>query len=277
MGVSFRRWSEREESMGWDSKRTLMEVQHEPPLATILMNEGKANALDAAVMRRLRDAVRQAVEAGARAAVLTGSGSRFCAGLNLPALIQLDEAGMRATTGEFLDMCADLLGAPIPVVAAINGHAVAGGCILAFCCDYRIMARGDSRIGVNEVEVGIRFPRPALDLLVAMLPPASRAEILLRGRLVGPEEAVELGMVHHLAPPELLLPSARTMARELAAKAPHAMAAIKADLNASLLEGMRRGREAAIEEFVAGWFSEATQECVRRVCDALAARRAGAG
>lgn len=250
-----------------------MEVVHEDSIATIVMNEGKGNALSPEVVARLRKALREVQRDDCRAVVLTGSGSIFSAGLNLPLLSGFDRTTLRAFIDDFVDVIAELVALPLPTVAAINGHAIAGGCVLAFCCDYRIMVKDDFRIGLNEIDLGIRFPPAVLDIARKVVPPAAVAEVLMLGRLFGPEEALGAGLLHQTADPQMLLASARTVAHEFAARPTNAMALLKADLYGTLIERMRADRDAAAERFLDGWFSEETRARVREVCEHLAARR----
>jgi enoyl-CoA hydratase/carnithine racemase len=106
----------------------------------------------------LRRAIVQAPEDGAAALVLSGSPGLFSAGLDIPVLLQLDRDAMRTFWHGFFGLCAALARSPIPVAAAVTGHSPAGGAVLALFCDYRVMARGEYRIGLNEVQVGLTVP-----------------------------------------------------------------------------------------------------------------------
>jgi enoyl-CoA hydratase len=209
-----------------------MQVQFDSTVATIVMDEGKGNALDGRTVGRLREALGEVRATGAAAAILTGRGHIFSAGLNLPALSALERPVLEQFMTDFTTLCIEMLDLPLPLIAAINGHAIAGGCILALCCDYRVMARGDCRIGLNEVDLGLRFPTAILEIPRAVLPPITWPELLLAGRQLDPEEAAGVGMVHTLAEPELLTQRALAFARELASKPGDAVGLLKKDLNA---------------------------------------------
>ena len=183
-------------------------------VAVLRMEHGKANAVDtdlfAAVLREL-----DAVEAsGARALVLTGTGSMFSAGVDLFRVLE----GGTAYLQEFVP----LLSATVrrlftfqrPIVAAVNGHAIAGGCILAAACDHWIMNREQGRIGVTEMLVGVPFPADALEVLRFLLPARHLQGLVYSGRLVDAGEALEIGLVDATADPgELLEEACRTAAR----------------------------------------------------------------
>ena len=116
------------------------------------------NALNPALVRALRDAIVAAPGSGARAIVLSGNKGLFSAGLDVVELLTLDHAGMKAFWSDFVGLVAAIGRSPIPTVAAIGGHSPAGGAVLAIFCDYRVMARGAYRIGLNEVQVGLTVP-----------------------------------------------------------------------------------------------------------------------
>src|SRR5512144_845549 len=129
----------------------------------LVMNAPGRNALSTGLMTTI---LQQLTEAAGRPLLLTGAGNTFSAGLNLKEVAGLDEPGMARFLG-LLDALVDALYEyPGPTVACVNGHAIAGGCILALCCDWRVAAdRADIRIGLNEVALGLEFPPMILNLV----------------------------------------------------------------------------------------------------------------
>jgi len=122
------------------------------------------NALNPELCLAITESLRAAVADGARGIVLVGGPKVFSAGLDVPYLLSLgtDQAALLQAWTAFFDAARALAGCPVPVVAAMAGHAPAGGCVLALCCDYRVMAEGEFRIGLNETQVGLAAPeRPA--------------------------------------------------------------------------------------------------------------------
>lgn len=155
------------------------------------------NALDPALCRALSDAVHDACASGAGGIVLAGGAKVFCAGLDVPYLLSLGEdrdALMSAWTA-FFDAARALVGSPVPVVAALAGHAPAGGCVLALCCDYRIMADGPYRIGLNETQVGLVAPEGIQALLARVVGPHRAERLLVAGAMVDAAEALRIGLV----------------------------------------------------------------------------------
>jgi len=133
----------------------LESIRHDATLELKLARP-PVNALDPRLVAALREAVTAAPAQGARAIVMSGQPGLFSAGLDVPHLLTLDRAAMIAFWGELFGLLRAIARSPIPTVAAITGHSPAGGAVLAIFCDYRVMARGAFRIGLNEVQVGAR-------------------------------------------------------------------------------------------------------------------------
>ncbi len=162
-------------------------------MKTILLSGPGKNALSTALMESTLRAVR---EAGDGAIFLTGEGDAFSAGLNLKEVAELDVAGL----GRFLGVLEELVDAlythPAPTVAWINGHAIAGGCVLAMCCDVRVMTpRESARIGLNEVALGLKFPPRTWAMIRQRLAAPAIERVVLGAGLHGPREALALGLV----------------------------------------------------------------------------------
>jgi len=164
--------------------------------AVVLEGPGK-NALGTALMRQLLGALRSAA---GEPVLLHGAGDAFCAGLNLKEMAALDAAGMAAFLALLEDMVQALYEYPGPTAAAVNGHAIAGGCVLALACDWRVMsAAPGARIGLNEVAIGARFPPRTWALVRARVPAASIERVVLGAQLADPSGALALGLVDELA------------------------------------------------------------------------------
>ena len=193
--------------------------------------------------------------------LLTGAGDAFCSGLDLREVASLDDAGMVAFLERLEATCAALFDYPGPTVAAVNGHAIAGGAILALCCDVRLACdRERPRIGLNEVAIGLRFPPAILRIVRHRLPPEHLAEVLLGAGLHPPREAARVGLVDAVA--DDCLAEARARLEALAAHPPAAYAATKADLGRGVtaVDDVERRRFA--EEVAPVWTSQATRDRV---------------
>lgn len=200
-------------------------------LVVLRLEHGKANALDLELAEALADRLESLRgEHGTRALVLTGTGTIFSAGVDLFRVLEEDEEYVDAFLSSLGRLLRDVALYPRPVVAALNGHAVAGGCVLACACDLRLMAAGDGTIGVPELRVGIPFPALALDLVRAAVPPVHLREIVYGGRTYGPRDALERGLIDEIVEPARLLDRALEAAAELAAIPARAFALTKRQL-----------------------------------------------
>lgn len=165
------------------------------------------NALNTAMMTSIEQRL---ADAGGDAVLLTGAGDCFCAGLDLRELAALDAAGMERFLRQLDRLVAALYLHPAPVVAALNGHAIAGGCILGLCADYRVLSRAPkTRVGLNEVAIGLRFPLRILSLVRARVSPAHLDAVVLGAALVDPPTALAQGLVDELSDDPVATATAR--------------------------------------------------------------------
>lgn len=206
-----------------------------------------------ALTRTLRRAVAEALdEAGSddrvRAVVLTGKGDAFCAGLDLAELeesVTYSSESHRADSRSLADLFLQMVRFPKPLIAAVNGHAVAGGAGLVTACDVAVMADG-AKIGYTEARIGF-VPALVSVLLVRQVGEKHARDLLLSARLIRAAEAVRMGLVNETAPKESVLARALEMAEAMAANAPSSLKLTKELLagvgSLSLEEGMRWASE----------------------------------
>jgi enoyl-CoA hydratase/carnithine racemase len=218
------------------------------------------NALSSAVMQELLARLR---EAAGRPLLLCGAEGAFSAGLNLKEVTGLDHDGM----AHFLGLLDDLIDAlylyPGPTVACVNGHAIAGGCILVLCCDLRIAAADPSlRIGLNEVPLGLEFPPKLMALVRARVPPRWRDRVVLEGALHDPRAALELGLVDEVAS-DARLAAATALAR-LASSPPETYVANKRALRRGALDLSEADRRHFAENVVPAWCAPESKERLLR-------------
>jgi enoyl-CoA hydratase len=222
-----------------------------------------------ALLEEIERAIAAVERSDARAVVLTGTGGSFSAGVDLFRVLD----GGRAYIERFLPALNDallaLLRCPRPIVAAINGHAIAGGCVLALMCDWRICADGGAKLGLSETQLGIGLPAVVIEPLRAQVPPASLVPIALEGRLLAPREALALGLVHEVVAADELAARAEARARALASPAPAAVAQVKRALRAPILDAIERTAEAETERWLDSWFSEDAQVRLRMAVASL--------
>ena len=233
-------------------------------LAEICLECGKGNALNSRSLAAIAAAFDEAEGASARGVVLTGYDRFFSTGLDLVSLYELDPGHLDAFVRTFDRVMLRVFAFPRPVVAAVNGHAVAGGCILALACDGRVAADGEFRIGLNEIRLGLPFPASALEIARHALPPAPLAEVLYGGGLHAPGAARARGLVDEVTPGSAVA-GARALAARLAEAPGAAFAAIKTALRAPALERAAATLDPRRRAFVEAWFSPPARERIGTV------------
>lgn len=219
----------------------MITIEHQDQVGVITLNDGKVNALNLQSFSALKKALEACRDK--RAIVLTGKGKCFSAGLDLKALIKLSEPELISVLDLFAEVMQALLTYPCPVVGAINGHAIAGGAVIALCCDRVIGAEKDLKIGLSEVTVGMSLPNLVVELARHRLAPNRLAEALLFGRTYTWSEALEVGYFHESAPNDSLGEKALESAHRLAALPRQAFHQTKVALQQHLPNDM--GSEAA--------------------------------
>lgn len=198
------------------------------------------NAIDLGLIREADEAL-EALEADDEigAVVITGAGSSFSAGLDLKTVPSYDIAEQREVIEKANRVITNIYGFPKPTIAAVNGHAVAGGFILAISCDYRIGAEGPFSLGVTEVRAGIPFPIATIEVLKAELDHAGARRLILTGRNRSPEEALAIGCLDEIQPTERLMARARELAAQQAELPRLAFKRIKRQLRGDTIERIR--------------------------------------
>jgi len=219
------------------------------------------NALSSALMEHLIGELRAAA---GRPLLLRGAGGAFSAGLNLKEVATLDQAGMTRFLGLLDDLIDALYGYPGPTVAAVNGHAIAGGCMLLLCCDLRIGVDDPTvRIGLNEVPLGLEFPPKLLALARSRVPPRSLERVVLEGALHDPRTALALGLLDEIAPDAQT--AARAALERLAASPRAEYVATKQALRRGLLDLSEAQRRYFREHIVPAWCAPAVKARVGAV------------
>jgi enoyl-CoA hydratase len=216
----------------------MIDIKIDAGIAVMTLMHGKANALDIEFCEALAARFGELRRSDAKAVVVTGQGKIFCAGVDLK---RLSEGGADYV-GKFLPALHKLYDAafyhPKPVVAAVNGHAIAGGAVLACCADRRIMARESGNIGVTELLVGVPFPALAFEIVRFAVPPRHLSEFTLTGATYATDVALQRGWIDEIAEPDDLIEDAIAVAQELALLSPAAFAQTKAQIRQAVSEHM---------------------------------------
>lgn len=241
----------------------MIDMKSDASVAVITLRHGKANALDIDLCEALAAKFVELRASDTKAVVLTGQGRIFSAGVNL---IKLAEGGA-GYIREFLPSLHKLYDAvfyhPKPVVAAINGHAVAGGCVLAACADRRVMANDGGRIGVTELLVGVPFPALAFEIMRLVTPPQFFSETILSGATFPAEVAAHRGLINEAVEPAALMARAMIAAQELAALSPPAFAQAKMQIRTPVTERLAQSGKATDSAVTEVWAAPETLTYIR--------------
>jgi enoyl-CoA hydratase len=229
-------------------------------VAVLRLQHGKVNALDLELLDALAATLGE-LDPGVRAVVLTGNGRVFSAGVDLRRVVD----GGAPYTAQLIPSLhrafVALFGFPRPVVAAVDGAAIAGGCILAAACDHRLMADGAALIGASELAVGVPFPVSALEIMRHACGQHAD-DLLLRARLLDVGTAVAVGLIHEAVPPGELLDRSLGVAADLGALPGGAYAMTKQQLRGGVLERIERDAPTADRTAAELW---AAAETVARI------------
>ncbi|KYK28729.1 MAG: hypothetical protein AYK23_05490 [Candidatus Proteinoplasmatales archaeon SG8-5] len=231
-------------------------------IATLRLNNGVTNAICRELVDELAVHIgRLGSEPETRGLVLTSaSGKFFCIGLDIPSLFDLPREEFTSFYKAYNRLCLDLYALPMPTVCAIPGHAIAGGCILTLCCDYRIIAEGKKLVGLNEVKLGVPVPYPADRILRDMVGSLNAREIAGTGEFYGPAEAFDLGLVDMVLPPDEVLDFAKDKTRQLAGMDRSAFGIIKHNRIGPVLDQINANLESREEVFIDRWYAPETRE-----------------
>jgi enoyl-CoA hydratase len=241
----------------------MIDVANVDGIAVVTMRHGKANALDIEFCEALAMRFAELRTGAAKAIVLTGQGKIFSAGVDL---IRVSEGGADYIR-KFLPTLHKLYDAvflhPKPVVAAVNGHAVAGGAVLACCADRRIMTRESGRIGVTEMLVGVPFPALAFEVVRFAVPPRHLTEFTLSGATYATDAAMQRGWIDEVAEPGELVEDAVAVAQELALLSPQAFAQTKSQLRQTVGERLAQSGAATEKAVTEIWTAPDTLARIR--------------
>jgi enoyl-CoA hydratase/carnithine racemase len=251
----------------------LDKIQHPYGILELHLARPPVNALNPGLVAALRTAIDTAPADGASALVLSGAPGLFSAGLDIPALLQLDRVAMRAFWQDFFGVCATLARSPIPVTAAVTGHSPAGGAVLAIFCDYRVMARGEFRIGLNEVQVGLTVP-DCIQAALRRLVGAYRAERLLTvGAMLDSDAALAAGMVDELTDIDHVVQRSLVWLEALLALPRQAMLSTRAMARADLTRLFDDPAALPVEDFLDGWFAAEAQATLHALVERLRSKK----
>jgi enoyl-CoA hydratase/carnithine racemase len=241
-------------------------VSEDGGIATVTLSRGKVNALNEPIVEEITKSFEDlATDNEVKSIIFTGKGKFFSFGFDVPEFLSYFKNDFVRYLEKFTDLYTYLFTFPKPIVAALNGHTIAGGCMLATACDFRLMVTGKARISLNEITFGSAVLAGSVEMLRYCVGSRNAQSILYSGAMYSAEEAFQLGLVDRISSEDSLAEDARKVAHELAQKDSSAFKSIKHLLRQPVAEEMIKREKDAILEFVDIWYSEQTWENLKKI------------
>ncbi len=237
-------------------------------IATLTMSNPKGNAINPSFLATLEGLINALEASTANACIITGQGRFFSVGLDLPLLGRLPRAELRDFMRDFSRVMTNLFATTIPLVAAINGHAIAGGCVIAQQADIRIMADGPYQIGLKEAQIGIGLPIVVTETLRAFLPSGALVDVAYRGKLFSPEDALSIGLIEQTIRSDQLMEKSLAVAEDFG-KTSAAIRQIKWAVRQPIIDRIRRHEAASLEQWLDTWFNPESQQLIAEIVQTI--------
>lgn len=239
-------------------------------LSLITLDRGKSNALNREMITELNDILNNiATDPNIAGVIITGKEPFFSAGLDLIELYNYNESEAESFWHLFLNFVVNITSFKKPLVAAINGHSPAGGCVIALACDYRVMAEGKYIIGLNEVPVGIIVPNSIFNLYAFWIGTANASRSLLEGKLFSPEEALQVGLVDELVNPASILTAAERKIRKYMGMERNTWEQSKLSIRKDLIASTSADQSEALALMLKQWWAPSTRSILKTIIDNL--------
>ena len=240
-------------------------------IATLQLNRGKANPINRQMIKDLHTFFEQAInDKNINGVILTGKQNFFSSGLDLKQLYDMNEEEVKKFWVAFITMTKVIASFPKPLIAAITGHSPAGGCVLAVCADYRVMAEGNYIIGLNEIPVGIVVPKVIFDLYAFWIGNKMAYQNLLEGKLMSPSEAKEIGLVDEVVMADKVLARAEEKMEDYSNFDVKTWSLSKTNLRGEMLAEMNlNNMEEILEPMLKQWWSPRTRSILKMIIASL--------
>jgi len=237
-------------------------LERERDIAVVRLCRGVTNALDLKMVTELAQVVHLVgVDPSFLGLVLASNNDKFLSiGFDIPNLVQLAREDFALFFRAFNQICVDLFALPKPTAAAITGHAIAGGCILTLCCDYRLIGEGRKLMGLNEIKLGVPVPYVADCILRALVGYRNARQVMETGDFYSPDDSLRLALVDEVLPQEQVVSESIAKVRALGAMPGKAFSLIKGNRVDPVLAEIRGGLEDREHSFIESWYSESTRE-----------------
>ncbi len=249
-------------------------IERRGTTAIVTLARPPANALNQTLLGELIELLKKLGEPPqVKALVLTGQGRFFSAGLDLHEVFAYPPAEAAEFTRVFDDAVTGLFALEIPVVAAINGHAIAGGAVLAAAADFRLISEGEAKLGLSEIKVGVPFPTSAFEVVRTAFTGPHLAELLYRGNNYEPKAALACHLVDEVVPEAQLLERSLALADELGARPRVAFASTKQRLRQAALKRMAAARENGSDPIWSNWRTPEVLDAVNAYRNTVGSQR----
>ena len=245
----------------------MIKLEHRESIAILRFDHGKVNTINIELFTELIKQLDNLEKSECKAVVLTGAGSCFSAGVDLFRLLKDGTPYIESFVPLLTNGLLKLFTFPKPVVAAVNGHAIAGGCIVACACDYRLMAEDNGKIGAPEMLVGVPFPTLPLEILRFVVPKQHFQEIVYTGRLCSPRDAVRAGLIDEVVESSNLLEHAITIAERFAEIPTQSFQSTKRLMRQPVIDRFEKYRQTFDDEVMEIWKSEEIHAVIKAYLD----------
>jgi len=246
-------------------------VRHneESGYSIIEMNKGPVNSMSLEFMEELTQAIRDVHDTASRGIIISSTTKAFSAGLDLNELVRPDPDRLLRFWSAFQQLHITTYTSPLVTIAAVNGAAIAGGCALSLCCDYRIIAEGRGKIGLNTVHTGLIAPYWVDRLYMMTLGHRTAEKFLCLGHLLGPGESLERGLVDEVVEGELLVKRCGEVMADWLSVPDVGRRRTKELMRADFVEEFHRIRDRDTEMFTGIVMSDAFQDHILKYVDSL--------
>lgn len=245
---------------------SFVDVSKNGEIATVTLSRGKVNALNEPMVEEINDAfVDLEKDEKVKSIILTGAGKFFSFGFDVPEFLNYPKDDFIRYVEKFTNLYTYMFLFPKPIVAALNGHTIAGGCMLAIACDYRLMVSGKARISLNEISFRSSVFAGSAVMLKFCAGQRNAQSILYSGAMYSAEQANALGLVDQISPENTLVEDSRKVTQELAKKDGSAFRSIKRLLRKPVGKKMMKRERESILEFADIWYSEKTWENLKKI------------
>jgi len=244
-------------------------------LATIMLDRGRSNPINDQMLTDLTSCIKQLdADPNVGGVIITGKAGFFSTGVDLMEAYGYNEEQIKQFWIDFLALPKALASFSKPLVAAINGHSPAGGCVITLCCDYRLMADGQFIIGLNEVPVGIIVPDGIFNLYAFWLGKRKAYQYLMEGKLLDVATALQSGLIDNITTAEELLSSAEKKARAYMQLNPAVWSASKLNLRKELITQLSGDHTEMLDAMLKQWWAPETRMGLKMMIEKLKSKSA---